>query len=39
MGTSDLLQCVAEAATLYKIRVDARKAKKSVWGIVSNAET
>jgi len=39
IGISDLLQCVAEAATLYKIRVDARKAKKSVWGILSNAET
>jgi hypothetical protein len=39
VGISDLLQCVAEAATLYKIRVDARKAKKSVWGILSNAET
>ncbi len=39
IGISDLLQCVAEAATLYKIRVDARKAKKSAWGIVSNAET
>ena len=39
IGASDLLQCVAEAATLYKIRVDARKAKKSVWGILSNAES
>lgn len=39
IGASDLLQCVAEAATLYKIRVDAHKAKKSVWGILSNAET
>ncbi|KAI3635549.1 hypothetical protein MIR68_006187 [Amoeboaphelidium protococcarum] len=39
IGTLDLLQCIAEAATLYKIRVDARKPKKSVWGILSNAET
>jgi hypothetical protein len=39
IGISDLLQCIAEAATLYKIRVDAGKAKKSVWGIISNAES
>ena len=39
IGIDDMLQCVAEAATLHKIRVDARKAKKSVWGILSNAET
>ncbi|KAI3652466.1 hypothetical protein MP228_002791 [Amoeboaphelidium protococcarum] len=39
IGLLDMLQCVAEAATLYKIRVDARKPKKSVWGILSNAET
>ena len=39
IGILDLLQCIAEAATLYKIRVDAHKAKKSVWGILSNAET
>ncbi|KAI3648359.1 hypothetical protein MP228_006213 [Amoeboaphelidium protococcarum] len=39
IGTLDLLQCIAEAATLYKIHVDTRKPKKSVWGILSNAET
>jgi hypothetical protein len=39
IGISDLLQCVAEAASLYKIRVEAHKAEKSVWGILSNAET
>lgn len=39
IGISDILQCVAEAATLYKICLDAGKAKKSVWGILSNAET
>jgi hypothetical protein len=30
-------QCVAETATLYKSRKDARKAKCSVWGVLSNA--
>jgi hypothetical protein len=39
IGDRDLWQCVAEAATLYKIRVDANKDKKSVWGILSNAKT
>ena len=38
IGHPDLWQCVAEAASLYKIRVDAGKAKKSVWGVLSNAE-
>jgi hypothetical protein len=39
IGEQDLWQCVAEAASLYKTRVDAGKAKRSVWGILSNAET
>ena len=39
IGEQDLWQCVAEAASLYKTHVDARKANKSVWGILSNAET
>jgi hypothetical protein len=39
IGDQDLWQCVAEAASLYKTRVDAGKAKRSVWGILSNAET
>jgi hypothetical protein len=38
IGDQDLWQCVAEAASLYKTRVDAGKAKRSVWGILSNAE-
>jgi hypothetical protein len=38
IGEQDLWQCVAEAASLYKTRVDADKAKKRVWGIISNAE-
>ena len=33
----DLEQCVAETATLYKSRKDARKAKCAVWGVLSNA--
>jgi hypothetical protein len=37
IGEEDLWQCVAEAASLYKIRVDAAKTNKSVWGILSNA--
>ncbi|KAI3637722.1 hypothetical protein MIR68_004371 [Amoeboaphelidium protococcarum] len=37
-GEQDLWQCVAEAASLYKTRVDAGKAKKRVWGILSNAK-
>ena len=39
IGEKDLWQCVAEAASLYKTRVDAGKKKKNVWGILSNAET
>jgi hypothetical protein len=35
---SSLCNCVAQAAALYKTRVDADKDKKSVWGILSNAE-
>ncbi|KAI8849658.1 hypothetical protein BC829DRAFT_416698 [Chytridium lagenaria] len=38
IGEQDLWQCVAEAASLYKIRVDAGKANKRVWGILSNAK-
>lgn len=38
IGDQDLWQCVAEAASLYKTRVDAGKTKKSVWGILSNAK-
>lgn len=38
IGAQDLWQCVAEAASIYKTRVDAEKANKSVWGILSNAE-
>jgi hypothetical protein len=38
IGDQDLWQCVAEAASLYKTRVDAGKAKRSVWGILSNAK-
>ena len=37
IGQQDLWQCVAEAASLYKTRVDAGKANKRVWGILSNA--
>lgn len=39
IGISDVLQCAAEASTLYKIRLDAGKDKKSVWGIISNGES
>jgi hypothetical protein len=39
IGQKDLLQCIAEAATLYKTRKNAGKADKRVWGIISNAET
>ena len=39
ISAQDMSQCIAEAATLYKTRVDAGKAKKSIWGILSNAET
>ena len=38
IGDQDLWQCVAEAASLYKTRVDAGKANKRVWGILSNAK-
>ena len=38
ISDQDLWQCVAEAASLYKTRVDAGKDKKSVWGILSNAK-
>ena len=38
IGEQDLWQCVAEAASLYKTRVDAGKANKRVWGILSNAK-
>jgi hypothetical protein len=38
IGEQDLWKCVAEAATIHKIHVDAGKAKKSVWGILSNAK-
>jgi hypothetical protein len=38
IGEQDLWQCVAEAASLYKTRVDAGKVNKRVWGILSNAE-
>lgn len=38
IGEQDLWQCVAEAASLYKTREDAGKAKKRVWGILSNAK-
>ncbi|TPX73444.1 hypothetical protein CcCBS67573_g05293 [Chytriomyces confervae] len=38
IGEQDLWQCVAEAASLYKTRVDAGKANKRVWGILSNAQ-
>jgi hypothetical protein len=38
IGEEDLWQCVAQAASLYKTRVDAGKASKRVWGIVSNAK-
>ena len=38
IGEKDLWQCVAEAASLYKTRLDAGKRSKCVWGILSNAE-
>ncbi|KAJ3085181.1 hypothetical protein HDU96_005529, partial [Phlyctochytrium bullatum] len=31
--------CYAVAAALYKLRVDTQKPKKSVWAILSNAES
>ncbi|KAJ3118631.1 hypothetical protein HDU96_010615 [Phlyctochytrium bullatum] len=34
----DVRRYVAEAASLYKTHVDAGRAVKSVWGIISNAE-
>ncbi|KAJ3199693.1 hypothetical protein HDU67_002610, partial [Dinochytrium kinnereticum] len=38
IGEEDLWQCAAEAASLYKTRVDAGKVNRSVWGILSNAK-
>jgi hypothetical protein len=38
IGEQDLWQCVAEAASLHKTRVDAGKANTCVWGILSNAK-
>ncbi len=38
IGEQDTWQCVAETSSLYKIRVDAGKASKRVWGILSNAK-
>lgn len=37
-GEQGIRKCLAEAATLYKIRVDAGKTKKSVRRILSNAK-
>ena len=37
IGDTDLWQCVAETATLYKSRKDAGKSKCAVWGVLSNA--
>lgn len=37
IGEQDLWQCVAEAASLYKTRVDAGKVNKRVWGILSSS--
>jgi hypothetical protein len=39
LDESDLWQCVAETATLYKSRKDMKKKKCAVWGVLSNAET
>ena len=39
LGADDLLTCFAQAASLYKIRVDAGKADKNIWAILSDAET
>jgi hypothetical protein len=39
LDESDLWQCVAETATLYKSRKDKNKTKCAVWGVLSNAET
>ncbi|EPZ36900.1 hypothetical protein O9G_006078 [Rozella allomycis CSF55] len=33
----NLWQCVAEAATIFRVRKDAKKAKCSVWGVLTNA--
>jgi hypothetical protein len=38
IGEKDLWQCVAQAASLYKTRVDAGKVNNRVWGILSNAQ-
>jgi hypothetical protein len=37
IGDTDLWQCVAETATLYRSRKDAGKANCAVWGVLSNA--
>jgi hypothetical protein len=39
LDESDLWQCVAETATLYKSRKDKNKSKCAVWGVLSNAKT
>jgi hypothetical protein len=39
LDESDLWQCVAETATLYKARKDMNKSKCAVRGVLSNAET
>jgi hypothetical protein len=38
LDESDLWQCVAETATLFKSRKDMKKKKCAVWGVLSNAE-
>jgi hypothetical protein len=37
MSHEDQLECVAQMAVLYKVRVDDKKEQKSVWGILSDA--
>jgi hypothetical protein len=37
LDQDNLWQCVAETATIYKSRKDARKSKCSMWGVLSNA--
>jgi hypothetical protein len=39
LDESDLWQCVAETATLYKSRKDMKKKKCAVWAVLTNAET
>lgn len=39
LDESDLWQCVAETATLYKSRKDMNKEKCAVWGVLSNAKS